>query len=545
MRFKQLFYIAATAGFGLAGLSSCKKSAFDINQNPNQATDSTVSYDVILPAAQHSTGVLVSTPWGFLQNWMGYWARSGTYAPSVIEETYQINTNFGVGIWNTAYNNAFDYHIMQSKAKVAGATFYEGIARIMKAHNFQVLVDAYGNVPYFEALQGAANTTPKYDKGEDIYKDLLKQIDTGIALIKGAAETLNKGIRENDIMFGSVTGSTGMVTTSFDQQKLMWAKFGNTLKLRMLVHLMNGGILSPQAIVPGFDIPGELAKIATEGSGYLAAGQNVQVNPGYKSDKPNPFYNSYKFNTAGTATANSVYYKANEWGLDYYAYNGDPREARFYAPGANGFVGVAYGLPPVTENAAGNLAGIGPALGASSSAPVPLMTAAESFFLQAEARQRGILTTGPTAAALLTSAITESFAFVGATGAAGYMTANAGYADVDITAPTSTPSGGQPGGGLFTIISQKWFALNGLNTEEVWTDWRRVNYSSTINTFVYGQAVGHDPGPALSVSPQKPASATIPIRLLYPQTEYNFNPANASAQGTISQFTSRIFWDLQ
>ena len=172
------------------------------------------------------------------------------------------------------------------------------------------------------------------------------------------------------------------------------------------------------------------------------------------------------------------------------------------------------------------------------------MTASESFFLQAEARQRGFITSGPSAQVLLETGIVENFKFVGltATDATNYITANAGYPDVDITA--APLAAGLPGGGLFTIISQKWFGLNGLNTLETWTDWRRVNYSATTPTFVYGAAVGYDPGPAISVSPQN-TSNRIPVRLLYPQTEYNYNPENVGAQGTINQFTSRVFWDLQ
>lgn len=529
---KRTIYMAAAAILLIAGASSCKKSAFDINKNPNQATDSTVSHDVILPAALHATGAAVSTPYGFLQNWLGYWARSGTYAPNVIEESYQITTNFNTGVWNNLYDNAYDYQIMMIKAIQADADFYEGIARIMKSHNFQMLVDVYGNVPYTEALKGNANPTPKYDNGADIYKDLLRQIDTGIALIKGADVAKNRDIATNDIMFGA--------------NKTLWAKFGNTLKLRMLVHLMNGGILSPQATVAGFDIPGELAKINTEGSGYLGADQNAQINPGYKTDKPNPFYNSYKFSTTNVATANSVYYKANEFGIDYYGWLADPRQTRFYVAGALGLKGVAYGLPPINDNVATNLAGIGPALGASATASVPIMTAAESFLLQAEARQRGFITSGPTAAVLLQSGILESFKFTGVASPASALTAyesfNASYPDVDINGVAQYPGG--PVGGLFTIISQKYLALNGLNTLEVWTDYRRVNMSSTVTTFVYGEGGGFDPGPPISVSPQKPAGAKIPIRLLYPQTEYNYNAGNVGAQGTITTQT-KIFWDLQ
>lgn len=543
MRLKKLLYAGAAATVLVAGLGSCKKSAFDINKNPNNATDSTVSYDVILPAALHSTGVLVRNQWGFLQNWMGYWARSGTYAPNVIEETYQIPTTFGNGIWNTAYDNNYDYQIMEIKAKQAGATMYEGIARIMKAHNFGILVDVYGNVPYSEALKGNANPTPAYDKGEDIYKDLLKQLDTAVALIQNSTQITNKNILENDIMFGTPNNSAA----TFATQQAKWIKFANTVRLRLVVHLMNGGVNTPQGTIAGFDIPGEIADMIANG-GFLGTGEDATVNPGYKSDKPNPFYSTYKTTVTGAQAANNVYYRANKWGIDYYGYNGDPRRSRVYEAGSNGYVGVEYGLPPVTENASPNLAGIGPGVYRSATASNPILTAAESFFLQAEARYRGFLTTS-TAATLLNTGIAESFTFLGATGSAAYITGNAGYGDVDINAASLSPTNPNiPGGGIFTIISQKWFALNGLDPLEVWNDYRRVDMKNAagvdVGHFIYGAAVGYDPGPPISVSPQN-TSTLIPVRMLYPQTEYNYNPTNVGAEGTINAFTSRVFWDIK
>jgi hypothetical protein len=144
-----------------------------------------------------------------------------------------------------------------------------------------------------------------------------------------------------------------------------------------------------------------------------------------------------------------------------------------------------------------------------------------------------------------------------ATKLADYLAYNAGYPDVDITAGSypGAPAG-YPVGGLTTILHQKWFALNGINTLEVWTDYRRVPYTEVASYagasnshFTYGPTAGYQPlgpnvGPAISVSPQLPPGATIPIRYLYPQTEYNYNPANVAAQGTISAFTSKIFWDI-
>ena len=487
----------------------------------------------------------MGTQWGTIQNWMGFWARSGTYAPNVIEETYQITTTFGNGIWNLAYDNNYDYNIVQVKAQAAGADMYAGIARIMKAHNFQILVDVYGNVPYFEALKGSGNPTPAYDNGLAIYQDLLRQIDTGIALIKGAnvaATGPDKDIWKNDIMFGDPNASYS--ASAVATQKTRWAQFGNSLKLRLLIHAYAVAAINKTA---------EIAIINNEGSGYLTV--DAQVNPGYKADRPMPFYSVFKTTATGTTPANQVYYAANKWGIDYYKGDGDPRVSRFYEAGANGLVGVPYGLPPVNENVRANLAGIGPGLYKSATAGQIIFSLAEAYFLRAEARERGWITTGPSAQDLMESGILASMTYLGvpnpSTALADYLAYNAGYPDVDYTA--GPLAAGYPAGGLATILSQKWFALNGINPLEVWTDWRRVPFSavSTLNipnaskNFVYGTPGGFTAGPPLSVSPQLPPGTTIPVRYLYPQTEYNYNSANVEGEGTISPFTSRIFWDLQ
>ena len=139
--------------------------------------------------------------------------------------------------------------------------------------------------------------------------------------------------------------------------------------------------------------------------------------------------------------------------------------------------------------------------------------------------------------------------------AAAYRTGNAGYPDVDYNGVAQGAGG--PVGGLYTILSQKWFAMNGINTLETWTDWRRVPYTEVatnlISTpaandapatnFVYGDGAGYSVGPFRSVSPQITPADNIPVRYLYPQTEYNYNSANVGAEGSITRF-SRIFWDL-
>jgi hypothetical protein len=524
MKFRKIFYATLVSAV-LLSAGGCKKDKFDINSNPDNVTENSVSPSVILPGALQNTSRFVAVDWAFLQMWMGYWARSGSYQSLTEIETYKFGNDFQVAIWNDIYANTNNYDIMQRKAKEAGSGFYEAIARIMKAHNFGILVDVYNNVPYFEAFRGTATATPKYDKGTDIYKDLFKQLDTAITLLGTQAviaPALNPDIATADLAYkGNATS---------------WIKFANTLRLRLLIHLHNG--LTTNTAVSGFNIAEQTAKFTASGfAGFLGAGETAQINPGFSATKPNPFYRAYVQNESGTQTGDIN--RANEYAVEYYKFNGDPRVGRFYTAVGTAFVGNKFGRPSdatglYTGDKLSTVRGVG-LLPQGAASRAWILTSVESLFLQAEARQRGLLT-GSTASAILTSAIRESFVWLGLTTAAAdaYITGNAGYPDVDYSAPSIVT--GQPGGGMFTILTQKWFALNAIASYEVWTDYRRTDY-------VLGRAVGYTPGPPISVDPGN-TSTTIPRRLLYAQNEYNYNAANVGAEGTINVFTSKIFWDL-
>ena len=542
MKIKNILYTLTFTLVLFAVITGCKKADFDINKNPNSPTDSTVTFNVILPAALEATGSLVATDWGWLQNYMGFWARSGTYAPNTQEETYSLTTSSQTAVWNDIYDNCYDYQVMQNKAEASGkgADFYAGIARIMKSHNYQILVDFYNNAPYKQALKGNANVTPAYDKGIDVYKDLLRQIDAGITLIKGADTTKNS-IVANDIMFAG--------------SKSKWIRFANTLKLRLLIHLHNGW--NSNTVVPGIDVAAEYMIIqnsVSDGMPFLQTGEDAQAQPGYVSNKPNPFWGTYKQDATGTTTANADYYKANKYAIDYYKQNVDLRINRFYVPGKTTTlmgatvvgIGVQYGLPSATLYDKDKLAGIGPGILKAVTQPQWIMTATESKFLQAEFLERYAPgTAGPA----LNEAIKESFYFLWgvfttapvASQAAidgyvdgTYLANNATYSDVDYGAAAAT-NNNNIAGGLYTILAQKWFALNGIAPYEVFSDYRRTD-------IVYGLGGDYAPGPAISVSPNNTATK-IPSRLLYPQSEYNYNSANVVSQGGVDRY-GKVFWDL-
>ncbi|HEY0731108.1 MAG TPA: SusD/RagB family nutrient-binding outer membrane lipoprotein [Chitinophagaceae bacterium] len=513
MNYKALLY--STSLGVLLCATGCKKDKFNINENQDDITESSVTTSALLPAALQATSDIVSTNWTFMQMWMGYWARSGSYQSQTDIETYRFTNNFQQSVWNDLYANAKNYDLMQKKAEALDQGFYDAVGRIMRSHNFQILVDVYNNVPYFNAFKGTAVPTPAYDNGIDIYRDLFKQLDTAVSLLQGPT--------------GGEVGNPDSETADFvyEGDSESWIRFANTLRLRMILHLHNG--MNGNQVVPGIDIAEQLGKIT--GEGFINAGQSAHLNPGFSASKPQPFFRVYNTDESGTSSRSDDV-RANAYAINYYDHLGDPRLDMFYTEGSAGHLGIPFGTPAGDPDYEGSdLSTVrGPGLspdGAASRAWI--ITSVESLFLQAEARQRGLLTTGPSAAELLTAAVQESFEWLGLTAedANDYLNGNVGSPDVDYTAT---------GGGLFTILSQKWFALNAIAPFEIWTDYRRTN-------IVYGAPAGFDAGPPISIDPGNTATS-IPVRLFYPQNEYNYNAENVAAQGTIDVFTSKIFWDL-
>src|SRR5450759_2114540 len=81
------------------------------------------------------------------------------------------------------------------------------------------LTDVWGDIPYFEALNGFSTTgtlTPKYDTQASIYADLLIQLEEANVTLTGASDNFGSG----DIIYGG--------------DPVLWRKFANSLKLRLL-----------------------------------------------------------------------------------------------------------------------------------------------------------------------------------------------------------------------------------------------------------------------------------------------------------------------
>jgi hypothetical protein len=484
---KKLIYLLLI----LIAAPSCKKY-LDINTNPNVPTD--VDPGFVFSQALTTSANAHRAYFGPLSQWMGYTSRSAGFAPASAFEAFEITPVQFQGNWTTNYHLIYDLNFIEKKAHEKGQPFFEGTSKVLKAFWAQNLVDMFNNIPYTDAAQAGVINNPKYDDAKTVYEDLIKKIDAGIVLIKSA---------------GSISPSDSKFDIMFHGDKTKWVKLANTLKLRILLRQteMTGRASYIQT---------EIAKITTEGTGYLGANEDALINPGYENSggKQSPIYAALGFTPTGAPA--TTFFRAHQFGVNFYKSNNDSRIDYIYKKPSNGIhLGNWLGSSP-NSNGTTSEAGVG--IYKTATAGYPFFLSTESLFLQAEAAQRGWLS--GSAQTLYQSAITSSFTYLEVPNAAAAATtyySQAGFVNVDWN---SSPDKIQ------AIIMQKWAALSGLNTLETWTEFRRTGFPKII--------------PA-SLSPNVSRNQ-IPSRGLYPQVEYDVNAVNALGQGTISQFDSKIFW---
>ncbi len=492
------------AAISAIGLSGCKKY-LDQTANPNAPSETTVP--LALTGAEK---IMADIPNGIAPNeggsytnygyWMGSVAVSSGFIVQPNLSQYVLTTN-DFQPWTDLYLNLSNIVNMTAQANAQGLPNYAAIGMIMNAYDFQQVVDNYNDAPYSQAFN-SKNLFPAYDKGPAIYAALIAECDAAIALInKSTTSTTPAG---DDIIFG------GNMTN--------WKKFANTLKLRLILRQSNLSNFST--------IAGDMASTVNEG--FLDGSTQALAQPGYTLNdahggQASPFWHAYGLTQNGVPE--NILVKANTYGIQMIHGFNDPRLSAIYSTvtnpngGTTTIRGLFLGDPTLSQdtNSAGTLSGLGPGLLVSAAQPAIVFSGAESLFLQAEAANDGIIP--GSAQTLYESAITAAFEQVGLTDAqaATYSAqpiANVGWA--------ASPNKQQ------AIITQKYISLIGTGFLEQYNEWRRTDYPA-------GVPVTLDPG----------AAGPIPRRVLYPQTEYDTNGANVKAEGTISPFTSRIFWDTR
>lgn len=478
----------------LVFMTGCN-SFLDVNTNPNAPT--ATQPQLVLSGALISTSNINITFMGrYARQWAGYAAASGSYSQSGdVLRNYNLQGTSHEAVWDVLFANVSNYNYVENAARsTANYENYVGIAKIMKVWCFQNLVDNFGDIPYTNALQGFNNLKPTYDKAQTVYEALNVQLDSAVQIITGAKTPI------------AVTSAADIM---FSGNMTKWVQLANTFRLRLMIH---------QSQIPGREayIKAELAKIK---GGFLTTDANI--NPGYtKADnKQNPLWELVGLGVDGS-TGGRHYEKASAYAVNYFVNSKDPRLPYFIAKTASGAVynGVPFGAPPDLAIDDLHSSGFGTWILKGPDQDAPLLLAAESYFLQAEAVQRGYM--AGDAKALFNSGITASFITVGLTAADAKAYYTSATKNVNWDDPSTTDK-------IEAIITQKWAAMYMTDAMEAWTDFRRLNLPKGIPASI----------DAAKIAPKSPN------RLYYPQTEYNLNADNVNAVGLTGtyQFT-KMFW---
>ena len=295
------------------------------------------------------------------------------------------------------------------------------IARILKAYYFSILTDKYGDIPYSQALKGVIN--PAYDKQQDIYKDLFKELKEAVAAFQ-ATGTPVKG----DILYAGSLAN--------------WKRFANSLRLSLAMRLSKVDAATGKTeFMSALNDPGGLIDANT---------YNFKITyPGGTFN--NPLYN---------LTTASVFAIAKPLADLMNSYS-DPRVFKYGQKNASGVVkGFPYGLSRgnaqayIVSNPDYSL-GYDASL-KTNNATIQIFTAAYVDLLRAE----GAITyaSGENALTMLTKGITDSWAQWGVTGdVAAYLVA---------IGVTGTPP-------VAKIQEQMWIALFG-SEQNAYDEWRRT-----------------------------------------------------------------------
>lgn len=508
---------------GLVVLGTSCKKYFDINTNPNSAT--TATPELILPQAITSTASNLNAYNTYGAQMVGYMANAGGYGGFGVSFTYSFTSTNWTGLWAGVYDNLQDYQaIINQTAGVATYSYFNAAARIMKALDFQLLVDAYNDVPYSQALLGASKLSPAYDDAKEIYKDLASQLDTAINTINTGSTTVAvKPLGTSDVMFKGDMSA--------------WKKFANTLKLRLIIHA-NGKVA--------------FANTTFSSDGFLTS--DALINPGYVRDngKQNPKWDQWTWSYSGSARGKA--WMPSTFIMAFYtgAKLSDPGRgaATYYQYPATPSNKLGYENNSVASSPEGSFWYTATNRGATSGndttgtlkgpgAPMPVLIAAESYFLQAEAVVKGILTGDEQT--LFENGIAASFKYIyskpdgsiagdPASDAADYIANNSSYL-ADISLATSTAEK------VEAIITQKYIALNMVNSEEGWNEYRRTHYPKIVTT-----AGASGTQTFVSTQSESTRPDRLPTRIMYPASEGAYNASNVPK--SISPFSSLIFWAL-
>jgi len=524
---KRYIFSLLVAGATLMG--SCTKNFEEINTNPDKTTGELINPNYFISQSQITFSQTGYDQLLFQAGWVQSLASTFNYYGNGDKYIFaSAGTGYFTYTWNRAYSALTLVNEMQDLIKDKPEyTNLNASGTILRVLIMQRITDLYGDVPYSEAAMAkSGNFTPKFDKQQDIYADMLKKLETATAALD-----VSKAGPTADLFYGG------------DVAK--WKRLGYSLMLKLAMRMTKVDAASARTWAEKAYAGGTMSGVADDAKVFADASNSTSSN----SDvirTPDDF-------------------RELRWGktlIDYMKSTSDPRipavaeisagtglAANNNQAAGNNTASLQQGLPngyTITSIAnAPGYPGATPADPAvSGDAPAPLgkysrprfqvyadrgsanfiYTYGESELLLAEAASRG-WSTG-VASTHYANALAANMRSL-----AGYNTTAA--ATVSETAITTYVAAHPlvPATALQQINTEYWVATSTtFDFNEAYANWRRSGFPVLTPVVYPGQYI----------------SGQIPRRMPYPTSLLQTNGANYQAAATAiggDNFATRVWWD--
>ena len=469
----------------ILALASCQSNdAYeDLNRDPKNPTKVDASFlynNATKSLVDQMTSTNVNT--NIFRMLGQHWTET-TY---VDEANYDFNTrNITNAHWSEMYRDVIlDLSTAKSntEATAISPTFTQATKEsrlaqieILSVYAWANLVETFGDIPYSQSLNPGTYVLPVYDDAASIYSDLLTRLNAAIP------DLTNSGFGVSDPIYAGNPAS--------------WKKFGNSLKLRMGIRIIDVTAMSTEAQ--------SAITTAISGGVFTSNADNAVMKYESASPNTNPVWVDL------VQTGRSDFVIANTL-VDFMNDLDDPRRSVYFDQnlGMGVYKGGTYGsVSSFITNTHVSSTVIDP------TNPGSLLDYAEVNFYLADAAERSISGTPASASGFYNKGITASFEQWGATGITAYLlNPKVAYATA-------------PGTWQVKIGNQLWLAMYNRGFE-AWTAWRTYDM----------------PGfnlPAVSGLP-------VPTRYTYPISEQNLNKTNYTAAAAAiggDEQTTKLFWD--
>lgn len=408
--------IALVLGLMMLTVTACDIS--DTNKDPNRATDTGINN--LLPHAQVNLAYGIG---GDISQYNSILVQQTAGIARQHAQVARYNLDIVGIVWdrNLYAGSMNDLNILIQKATEAEAWHHRGVAKILMANALGQVTSLWGDAPFSEAFQGAANTQPRFDSSQDLYarvQTLLTEGKEDLARTVSAANRL---------------GASDLI---YNGNIARWTAAANALSARYHNHLSK---VNPQASAQNV--------LNALGAGTISSSaEDMRFQFGSTASNANPWHNHK------TSSFNDTY--MGKHFIDLLKDLNDPRLPVYATTNSSGeYVGQVAGI-----GSAQGISDIGSTFLAAN-APFYYITYIEVKFLEAEANLR--LGNYGAAASAMNTAIIASLTRVNGSANPDYVAAHA-----------SETAASMQNGGLERLMTQKYIAM--FLQPEAFTDWRRT-----------------------------------------------------------------------